>query len=342
LEYRRLGQSGLTVPTLAFGTATFGGGNEMFRKWGTTDVAEAERLIDICLDAGVDFFDTADAYSGGAAEEILGQALGPRRNRAIIATKAGYPVGAGPNSTGAGRRHLIAACEASLKRLGRDHIDLLQLHGFDELTPVEETLRAFDDLIRSGKVRYIGGSNFSGWQLTKMASTAERLGLPRMVSHQVQYSLLTRDFDHELMPAAYDLGVGTIVWSPLSGGKLSGKFRRGAPLPAESRTAKTGGIGEDEIRLFAIVDILAEIAGARGKSLSQVALNWLLTRPTVTSLAIGARTPEQLIDNLGATDWRLSAEEAGRLDAASTLPAPYPYSHQARFPTLLRPLEPPK
>lgn len=342
MEYRRLGQSGLTVPVLAFGTATFGGGNEMFRKWGTTDVAEAERLIDICFDAGLDFFDTANAYSGGAAEEILGQALGSRRNRAVIATKAGYRSEEGPNGMGAGRRHLIAACEASLKRLGRDHIDLLQLHGYDELTPVEETLRAFDDLVRSGKVRYIGGSNFSGWQLAKMAGTAERLDLPRVVSHQVHYSLLTRDFEHELMPAGYDLGVGTVVWSPLSGGKLSGKFRRGEPLPADSRTAKTGGIGQDEARLFGIVEILAEIAGERGKSMSQVALNWILMRPTVASLAIGARTPEQLIDNLGAVDWRLSAEEAARLDAASALPAPYPYSHQGNFPALLRHLEPPK
>jgi aryl-alcohol dehydrogenase-like predicted oxidoreductase len=342
LEYRRLGQSGLTVPTLAFGTATFGGGNEMFRKWGTTDITEAARLIDICLDAGLDFFDTANVYSGGAAEEILGQALGSRRNQAIIATKVGYRSEPGPNGMGAGRRHLIAACEASLKRLGRDHIDLLQLHGYDEVTPVEETLRAFDDLVRSGKVRYIGASNFSGWQLAKMASAAERLGLPRVVSHQVHYSLLTRDFEHELMPAGNDLGVGTVIWSPLSGGKLSGKFRRGEPMPADSRTAKMGGIGEDQARLFAIVDVLAEIAGERGKSISQVALNWLLTRPTVASVAIGARTPDQLTDNLGAADWRLSAEEAGRLDAASAMPAPYPYSHQANFPSLLRSLHPPK
>lgn len=339
MEHKRLGRSGLQVPVLAFGTATFGGGNEFFQKWGTTDVAEATRLIDVCLDAGLNFFDTADAYSQGAAEEILGQALGSRRNRAIVATKVGYRMGDGPNDMGAGRRHIVAACEASLKRLGCDHVDLLQLHGYDELTPIEETLRAFDDLTTAGKVRYIGASNFSGWHLTKMANAADRLGSVRPISHQVHYSLLCRDYEHELMPAGFDLGIGAIVWSPLSGGKLSGKFRRGEPMPSDSRAAKLGTVSADEARLFDIVDVLVEIARERGKSVSQVAINWLLTRPTVASVAIGARTTEQLADNIGALAWRLSAEECERLTAVSAAPPPYPYSHQRNFPSLLRNIE---
>lgn len=327
------------MPVLAFGTATFGGGNEFFQKWGTTDVTEARRLIDVCLDAGLKFFDTADAYSRGAAEEILGQALGSRRNQAIVATKVGYRMDEGPNDMGAGRRHIVAACEASLKRLGCDHIDLLQLHGYDELTPVEETLRAFDDLTSAGKVRYIGASNFSGWHLGKMANAADRLGSVRPISHQVYYSLLCRDFEHELMPAGFDQGIGAIVWSPLSGGKLSGKFRRGEPLPSDSRATKLGTVSEGDARLFDIVDVLVEIARERGKSVSQVAINWLLTRPTVASVAIGARTAEQLTDNIGALGWRLSAEECERLSAVSATPPPYPYSHQRNFPSLLRNIE---
>lgn len=338
MEYRRLGTSGLQVPVLAFGTATFGGGNEFFQKWGTTDVEEARRLIDICLDAGLDFFDTADAYSQGAAEEILGQALGARRSQVLIATKLGYRSEPGPNGMGAGRQHVIAACEASLRRLGRDHIDLLQLHGYDENTPVEETLRAFEDLIAAGKVRYIGGSNFSGWHLAKMSGTAERCGLPRLVSHQVQYSLLVRDFEHELMPAGFDQGIGAIVWSPLDGGKLSGKIRRGEAIPADSRTAKMGGLREQDAALHDIVDMLEAIARDRGKTVSQVAIAWLLARPTVASVAIGARKPEQLLDNIGAVGLALSTEELQRLDAASAIAPPYPYGHQRNFPELVRPL----
>lgn len=339
MEHRRLGRSGLKIPALAFGTATFGGGNEFFRKWGATDVDEARRLIDACWDAGLNFFDSADAYSAGAAEEILGQALGPRRSEALIATKVGYRTDPGPNGIGAGRQHLMAACEASLKRLNRDHIDLLQLHGYDEFAPIEETLRTLEDLIQAGKVRYVGASNFSGWHLAKMSGAADRFGLPRMVSHQVHYSLLCRDFEHELMPAGFDHGIGAIVWSPLSGGKLSGKIRRDRPLETDSRAAKMGGLTDRDARLFDIVDVLVEIAKERAKSVSQVALNWLLRKPTVASVAIGARTVEQLLDNLGAVDWRLSAEEVERLDTASAMPAPYPYAHQAMFADLRRTLK---
>lgn len=324
------------MPVLAFGTATFGGGNEFFRKWGTTDVKEARRLVDTCLDAGLNFFDTADAYSEGAAEEILGRALGSRRSQALVATKVGYRTESGPNGMGASRHHIISACEASLKRLNCDYVDLLQLHGYDELVPVEETLGALNDLIAAGKVCYAGASNFSGWHLVKMVGAADRLGLPRPISHQVHYSLLCRDFEHELMPAGFDQGVGAIVWGPLSGGKLSGKIRRDRPLPPDSRTAKMGGVIED--RLFDIVEVLKAIASERGKSVSQVAINWLLTRPTVSSVAIGARTIEQLVDNIGAVEWRLSAEEIGRLNVVSATPAPYPYSHQRNFPELVRAL----
>lgn len=338
MDYRRIGGSGLQAPVLSFGTATFGGGDEFFRKWGTTNVAEARQLLDACFDAGVNFFDTADVYSSGAAEEILGEALGARRREALIATKLGYRSGPGPNDVGASRQHIISACEASLKRLKCDHIDLLQLHGFDENAPVEESLRAFEDLISAGKVRYIGASNFSGWQLAKMVGAADHLGLPRLISHQVQYSLLHREFEHELMPAGYDFAVGGLVWSPLAGGKLSGKFRRGAEAPADSRTAKMGGVDASGGVLYDIVDVLVEIARERGKSPSQVAINWLLARPTIDGVVIGARSVEQLRDNLGAVGWRLSEEEIARLSAVSEPPVPYPYSHQRKFPDLLRPM----
>lgn len=340
MQFRQLGRSGLRVPILGFGTATFGGGNEFFRKWGATDVAEAARLIDICLDAGVAFFDTADAYSAGAAEEILAAALGTRRSRALLATKVVYPVGPGPNDFGASRRHILSAVEASLRRLKTDHVDLLHLHGFDEWTPVDETLQALDTLIRAGKVRYFGGSNYSGWQLMKMAAAADHAGLPRPVSHQVYYSLLAREFEHELMPAGADQGVGAIVWSPLSGGRLSGKIRRGAAAPADSRAAQMG-YATDE-RLLDIVDALAAVATERGRSISQVAVAWLLHRPTVSSVVLGARSEAQLRDTIGAFDLALTTEELAALDKASATPAPYPYGHQRAFPQLLKPLpEPP-
>lgn len=335
MEYRRFGASGLKVPVLSFGTATFGGGNEFFRKWGATDVAEASRLIDVCLDAGVNFFDTADAYSGGLAEEILGEAIGKRRGAVLIGTKVGYRTGPGPNDIGASRQHIVEAVHASLKRLKTDHIDLLHMHGFDEYAPVEETLGALDGLVRAGKVRYVGGSNYSGWQMMKMLAAADRLGLVRPVSQQVHYSLLAREFENELMPLGADQGVGAMIWSPLSGGRLSGKVRRGQAAPEDSRTAKMG--APADASLHDIVDVLAEIARERGVSISQAAINWLLRRATVANVAIGARTEAQLVDNLGAVGWALTPEEVARLDAVSAPPPAYPYSHQRNFPDLVRP-----
>jgi aryl-alcohol dehydrogenase-like predicted oxidoreductase len=338
MEYRRLGRSGLSAPVLAFGTATFGGSTDFFAKWGQTDVVEASRLIDICLDAGINLFDTADAYSRGAAEEILGKTLGKRRPRTLVATKVGYRTSPGPNGIGASRQHLFSACEASLRRLRTDYIDLLQLHGYDENVAIDETLRALDDLVTAGKVRYVGASNFSGWHIMKMVSRADQIARVRPVSHQMQYSLLCRDAEYELVPVGADQGVGAIAWSPLAGGKLSGKVRRHSAPPADSRTAKLGGLGQDDARIFDIIDALAEIAEQHGKSIAPVAINWVLCRPTVASVVIGARTEQQLLDNLGAEGWALSAHELSRLDAVSAAPAPYPYSHQRTFPELVKPL----
>lgn len=338
MEFRRLGASGLKVPVLGFGTATFGGSNEFFRKMGDTDLAQATRLVDLCFDAGLTFFDTSDSYSEGSAEELLGQALGTRRQHAILATKITYRTGAGPNDIGCSRHHLIAACEASLRRLGTEYVDILELHGYDEFTPIEETIGTLDDLVRAGKARYVGCSNYSGWHLMKALAAADRRGEVRFVAHQAYYSLLGRDYEHELMPLALDQGVGGIAWSPLAGGRLSGKVRRGQPVPADSRVGKTGsvsGSSADE-RLFAIVDTLADIAAQRGKTISQVAINWVLCRPSIASVTIGARTEEQLIDNLGAVGWSLSEEELARLDSVSATPLPYPYSHQRLFPDLTR------
>jgi aryl-alcohol dehydrogenase-like predicted oxidoreductase len=333
MEFRQLGGSGLKVPVLGLGTATFGGGSEFFRAWGTTQVEEATRLIDLALDAGVNLFDTADVYSGGMAEDILGQAIGSRRDQLLIATKATFRSEPGPNGLGSSRHHLIRACEASLRRLRTDYIDLYQLHGFDALTPIEETLRALEDLIRSGKVRYIGCSNFSGWHLMKSLAIAEKYGLPRYVSHQAYYSLIGREFEWELMPLGVDQRVGTLVWSPLAGGQLSGKVRRGQPLPENTRVGSTVGAEPpaDQEQLYAIVDTMQEIAGETGKNVPQIALNWLLQRPTITCLIIGARNEQQLRDNLGAADWSLSADQIARLDAASAIEPVYPYWHQRGF-----------
>ena len=330
MEYRRLGNSGLVVSALSFGTATFGGSPPFFSNWGTTDVAEATRLLDVALDAGVTLFDSADSYSTGRAEEFLGQAIGERRNRLLIATKANSRSAPGPNGLGSSRHHLIAACEASLRRLRTDHIDLYQLHGFDALTPVEEALRALDDLVRSGKVRYIGCSNFSGWHLMKSLALSEKHGLARHVSHQVFYSLVGREFEWELLPLALDQGLGTIVWSPLAGGRLTGKMRRGQPAPAETRVG-LGSAGElrvPEDHFYGIIDALDAIAAETGKTVAQTALNWLLQRPTVSSVIVGARSEAQLRENLGATGWHLTAEQIARLDAASAVPPIYPYWHQ--------------
>jgi aryl-alcohol dehydrogenase-like predicted oxidoreductase len=333
MEYRQLGGSGLKVPVLAFGTATFGGGNEFFRTWGSTQVEEATRLVDIALEAGVNLFDTGDTYSGGMAEEILGAAIKGRRDQILLSTKATFRSEPGPNGLGSSRHHLMRACEASLRRLGTDYIDIYHLHGFDALTPVEETLRTLDDLVRSGKVRYIGCSNFSGWHLMKSLAISEKYGLPRHVAHQAYYSLAGREYEWELMPLAIDQKVGTIVWSPLAQGRLTGKVRRNQPAPENSRvrvTSETSQSADDEA-VYRIVDVLDELAAETGKTLSQIALNWLLQRPTVSSIVFGARNEAQLRENFGAVGWNLAVDQVAKLDAASAVTPIYPYWHQRAF-----------
>ncbi|MVN90304.1 aldo/keto reductase [Mucilaginibacter aquatilis] len=339
MEYRQLGASGLHVPVLSFGTATFGGGNDFFKAWGNTQLNEAKQLINLCLDAGVNFFDTANVYSHGVSEEILGQALEGLRNKVLISTKATFPMGSGPNDFGSSRFHLLEQAEASLRRLKTDHIDIYHLHGFDGNTPVEETLKALDDLITSGKVRYIACSNFSGWHLMKSLSVSERYGWARYIAHQAYYSLLDREFEWELMPLGIDQNVSTIVWSPLASGQLGGKFRRGQPIPQDNRRSQGGSHGPETNmeRLYTIVDALDEVAEETGKSVAQVALNWVLQRPTVANIIIGARNEEQLKQNLAAVGWNLSIEQIKKLDAASETPAVYPYWHQ-RQNTKLNPL----
>jgi len=330
MEMRRLGSSGLQVSALGFGTMTFGGVDN-FRMVGTTGVDEARRLVDLCLEAGVNLFDTADGYSQGASEEILGQALKGRRDDVILATKVHSRMGPGPNDIGQSRHHIIRGCEASLRRLGTDYIDLYQVHGFDPQTPLEETLRALDDLVRSGKVRYIGCSNYSAWHLMKALGISERAGLERYVSQQVYYSLVARELENELVPLALDQGIGGIVWSPLAGGFLTGKYRRGQAGPQDTRRPQRGDPGTiDEERGFKILDVLEEIAQAHDATIPQAALNWLLRKPGVTSVLIGARREEQLLDNLKAATWTMSADEVRRLDAVSATPEPYPYWHQHR------------
>jgi aryl-alcohol dehydrogenase-like predicted oxidoreductase len=335
MEHRQLGGSGVRVPVLGFGTATFGGGNEFYRAWGSTDVDQARRLVDICLDAGVAFFDTASSYSAGRAEEILGAAIAGRRHQLTLATKAALPIGDGPNERGSSRRYILRSCEDSLRRLGTDHVDLFYIHAFDATTPVEETLRALDDLVRSGKVIYIGCSNFSGWHLMKSLSISERHGWSRYVVHQAYYSLAARDYEWELMPLAIDQRIGTVVWSPLAGGALSGKVRRGAPIPEGTRSAQLGleRAGDVE-KLHRIVDALDRVAEETGRSVPQVALNWVLHRPTVSSIVIGARDETQLRENLGAVGWRLSEAQVAALDAASDTRPAYPYWHQRLNPRL--------
>ena len=334
MDYRRLGASGFKVPVLSFGTGTFGGRGEFFQAWGSTDVDEARRLVDICIDAGVTMFDSADMYSGGAAEEILGEALkGRPRDSVIVSTKATFRVGEDANAVGSSRFHLIEAVEKALKRLQTDYIDLFQLHGFDALTPVEEVLSTLDQLVREGKIRYTGVSNFSGWHLMKSLAAADRYGYPRYVANQTYYSLVGRDYEHELMPLGLDQGLGAVVWSPLGWGRLTGKIRRGQPLPAGSRLHKTAGAGpplEDDY-VYKVVDALDAVAQETGRSVPQVALNWLLQRPTVSSVIVGARNEEQLRQNLEAVGWNLTPEQVRKLDEASAKPAPYPYWHQADF-----------
>ncbi|GEO37484.1 oxidoreductase [Skermanella aerolata] len=327
MEYRQLGASGLKVPALSFGAGTFGGRGPLFGAWGDTDVAGARRLIDICLEAGVNMFDTADVYSGGASEEVLGEAVKGRRDKLILSTKTGLPTGEGPFDAGTSRSRLITATDAALKRLGTDYIDLLQLHAFDAHTPVEEVLATLDTLVQAGKVRYVGVSNFSGWQIMKSLGVADRHGLPRYVANQAYYSLIGRDYEWELMPLGFDQGVGAVVWSPLGWGRLTGKVRRGQPLPDVSRLHETAEFGppvDDEL-LFRVIDALDGIAEETGKTIPQIAINWLLRRPTVSSVIIGARNEEQLRQNLGAVGWSLTPEQVAKLDAASATTAAYPY-----------------
>jgi aryl-alcohol dehydrogenase-like predicted oxidoreductase len=329
MEMRRLGSSGLQVSALGFGTMTFGGDSS--NPVGETQVDEATRLIDLCLEAGVNLIDSADVYSQGRSEEVLGQALAGRRDQVILATKVHGRMGPGPNDIGQSRHHIIRGCEASLKRLRTDYIDLYQVHGFDALTPLEETLRALDDLVRSGKVRYIGCSNYSAWHLMKALGISEREGLERYVSQQVYYSLAARELEYELVPLALDQGIGGLIWSPLSGGFLTGKYRRGQDGPQDTRRPRRGDPGTiDEERGFAIVDVLEEIGQSHGATIPQVALNWLLHKPGVSSILIGARREEQLLDNLKAATWKLSTEEMERLDEVSAVPPIYPYWHQRR------------
>jgi aryl-alcohol dehydrogenase-like predicted oxidoreductase len=327
MEYRYLGRSGFKVPELGFGTGTFGGKGPLFSAWGKTGVEEARRLIDICLEAGVTLFDTADVYSDGQSEEILGAALEGKRERAIVSTKIGLRNGAGENDAGVSRHHIIRGVEASLERLGTDYIDLLQVHQFDAMTPVESVMSALDDLVRAGKVRYIGASNYSGWQLVKSLAAADRYGYARFVANQAYYSLIGRDYEWELMPAGLDQGLGAIVWSPLGWGRLTGRVRRGRPLPSSSRLHETAQFAPpvDDERLYRVVDVLVKVAEETGRTVPQVAINWLLQRPTVSSVLIGARDERQLRENLGAAGWSLTQEQVAKLDHASAVTPPYPY-----------------
>jgi aryl-alcohol dehydrogenase-like predicted oxidoreductase len=335
MEFRQLGYSGLKVPVFSFGAGTFGGGTEFFKAWGSSDVAEATRLVDICLEAGVSLFDTADVYSDGMSEEILGQAIKGKRNQVLISTKATFRMNKnkGANDLGSSRHHLMESCEASLKRLKIDTIDIYHMHGFDALTPVEETLKALDTLVQSGKVRYIACSNFSGWHLMKSLSISERFGWSRYVGHQVYYSLIGREYEWELMPLAVEHKVGALVWSPLGWGRLTGKIRRNQAIPAESRLHKTADYGPqvgDEY-LYKVVDALDEVAKETGKTVPQIALNWLLQRPTIANVIMGARNEEQLRQNLGSVGWNLTSEQVAKLDAASHVTPIYPYWHQQQF-----------
>ena len=333
MEYRTLGSSGYSVPVLSFGTGTFGGDHPFFSKWGNTGAAEAGRLVDICLEAGVTLFDTADVYSDGQAEEVLGEAIRGRRDRVQLATKATFRMSTEPNAVGTSRYHLIRSCEDSLRRLNTDYVDIFTIHGFDARTSVEETLRALETLIQGGKIRYIACSNFSGWHLMKSLAISEKYGWARYMAHQAHYSLLRREYEWELMPLALDQNVSTIVWGPLSQGRLSGKYRRGRPVPAGSRMAQGAGEGPEppEAWFHGIVDVLDAISAETGKTVAQVSLNWLLQRPTVASVIIGARDEEQLRDNLGAVGWNLNPAQVARLDAASETDTIYPFWHQRGF-----------
>lgn len=330
METRLLGNSGLEVSVLSFGTMTLGGEGR-FAAMGNVQVEEAKKLIDICLEAGVTVFDTADMYSAGKSEVVLGQALGERRKEIVLATKLFFRIEQGSHRMGLSRKHIIQGCEDSLRRLGTDYIDLYQAHNFDCLTPLEETMRAFDDLVQSGKVRYAGCSNYGAWQVMKALAISRQSGLTPYISQQVNYSLLARDVEHEIIPMGLDQGVGVMVWSPLQGGLLSGKWRRGQK-PSETRFNQLEMPGTVDMEfVYSVVDVLDEIAKNRGVSVSQVALNWAMRKPCVDTVIIGARNEQQLRDNLAAATWALSGEEVAKLDAASARPLPYPLWHQQRF-----------
>jgi aryl-alcohol dehydrogenase-like predicted oxidoreductase len=335
MEYRFLGASGFRVPVLSLGTGTFGGRGELFSAWGQTEVAEARRLVDLCLDAGLNLFDSADIYSDGAAEEILGAAIKHRRDQVLISTKATFRHGPDANDVGSSRHALIRAIDRALRRLGTDYIDLFQLHGFDAATPVEETLRTLDDLVTAGKIRYVGCSNFSGWHLMKSLAVSARYGWVRYAAHQAYYSLVGREYEWELMPLALDQGVGGVIWSPLGWGRLTGRIRRGQPLPPTGRlqnpvAVRLGPQVPDEL-LFRVVDALDQVATETGKTVPQIALNWLLQRPSVATVIVGARNETQLRENLGAVGWNLTPEQVAMLDQASAVPKTYPYWHQTGF-----------
>ncbi len=328
MDYRQLGSSGLRVPVLSFGTATFGGTGPLFGAWGRSDETEARRLVDVCMEAGVTLFDTADVYSNGASESVLGAAIKGRRDRVLISTKTGLPMGDGPQDWGASRSRLIRAVEDSLRRLGTDYVDLLQLHAFDASTPTEEVMGALDTLIAAGKVRYAGVSNYPGWQLMKAQGIADRNGSPRLVAHQVYYSLIGRAYEADLMPVGADQGVGALVWSPLGWGRLTGKIGRDRPIPAGSRLHDTEQFAPpvEAEHLYRVIDALEAVAAETGKTVPQVAINWLLRRPTVSSVIIGARNEAQLRDNLGAVGWELTAAQVAVLDTASDVLPPYPHT----------------
>ena len=335
MEHRQLGRSGFKVPALTLGTGTFGGSNA-FKAWGSTGVEEATRLVDICIEAGLTMFDSADVYSDGLAEEVLGQAIKGRRGQVLISTKATFRHGDSPNDVGSSRWQLIRRVEASLKRLATDYIDLFQLHGFDAMTPIEEVLSTLDTLVRAGKIRYVGCSNFSGWHVMKSLAVSDRYGWPRYVAHQAYYSLIGREYEWELMPLALDEKVGAVVWSPLGWGRLTGKIRRGQPRPETSRLNDPkiveAGPPVDDDYLFDVVDALDEVAKEADKTIPQVALNWVLQRPTVSTVIIGARNEEQLRQNLGAVGWNLTPAQVAALDSASKRTPTYPYWHQKGFP----------
>lgn len=335
MEYRQLGASGLKVPVLTLGTGTFAGKGDLFKAWGGTGVEEAKKLVDICLDAGLTMFDSADIYSDGHAEEVLGKAIEGRRDKVLISTKATFRSGDGANDVGSSRIHLIRSVDGALKRLGTDYIDLFQLHGFDAVTPIEETLSTLDDLVRAGKIRYIGCSNFSGWHLMKSLAISEKYGYARHIAHQAYYSLVGRSYEWELMPLGLDQGVGCVVWSPLGWARLTGKIRRGQPLPENSRLQSQLNVDVgppvDQEYLYKVVDAIDAVAKETGKTVPQIALNWLLQRPSVSTIVIGARNEEQLKQNLGAVGWNLTPEQVAKLDAASAIQPAYPYFHQRGF-----------